>query len=440
VWKAFESFKLPTIGEVKRNVYEAEYLCAIDMSSWFSQFGLSKEVRQFFCSQGPETWEAHTRLPMGFRGACIIAQRAAQILAHTASTKCRTLVYIDNILFSGTKEEVVAGLTCFVESAVAVGAQINEIPDPTSIDFDGLISTKVNFCGMVLDAANRSVTISNKTLSKIDDLAAVEGSEWTYRHTAAILSILLFSSRVLDRSLAERFRCFEIWRRFKPPQDHRLADEFWDSKIRLSALDRILIKDWIADIQQNPSSILSVPWEGQDPDLIAITDASKSHWAGITLDTSGGVTQTCGWSRCHSSASAVTEPWALYNTIMETTKESDSLKVLMLTDNKGLFYAVNKGFARAFSANRVVALLQKRRPQLRLRAVFVPGEQNLSNDLSRGQATSEESKKQFLQWAAASADLPAEVKRVIAGAGLPRLSIPYVLGKHTVSHSEPSQT
>ena len=268
-----------------------------------------------------------------------------------------------------------------------------------------------------------------KTISKIRELVQVSDKEWTHRHLAAILSTLLFASRVLNLSLAEYYRAFEIWRRFRPPQQSENQLEFWESTVTLNHFDVGVIKQWFSDVVDAPPANIVKSWKGQNPDAVLITDASKTHWAGLSIK-GKTVEQIVGHSRCHSTASAVTEPWALYNAIMSSTSDNERLSIVVLTDNTGLVFAINKGFARSFSANRVASLLRRSRPLIRVFAIHVPGQSNIANDLSRGQDTSRHSIEEFVTWTGSSTGPPVDVRRVIVSADLPSRNFPYRIGKH----------
>jgi hypothetical protein len=423
----FDSFQLPTIADVKDFAARHSHTATYDMSSWFSQFGLSEDVQRFFCVLRKKLWHSHTRLPMGFRGACVIAQTAARILAEVAAQFCEVLVYIDNILFGGTPDQIKKGLDAFVAACKDVGAQINEAPDYV-VD-DSIIRTTNTFCGVVVNTENKTVTVSDKTLTKLECLVATDITKWTKRHAAAVFSTLLFISRVTGGSLAMRFGVFETWRKFRPPAEEDKIDEYWDSSIVFTPHQREAITDWIAWAQARPIGTLRHSWHGRDPDQAIFTDASGQTWAAVQIPKIGDIQSVAGVNHCQSTSSSITEPWAVYNAVkalIPRNLESDT-KVAIFTDNTGVVHAINKGFARSWAANRVALLLAKFYPRATFFATHIPGIANIADDISRGKDTSPELTQRFVAHAESFVD--DEVKRRILR-DLPALSIPYRYGIH----------
>ena len=424
--KVEEHFKLPTLSEILEAACGASHAVALDMTAFFHQFPLAEEVRDYFSFfRGSKTFR-HTRLPMGFRQACSIAQSAMRALAARAARlyNVRVIVYIDNVLFLGAPEAVAGAAAAFMADCASASATVGvpQAPEP---------STTIEFCGMVLDLTGKLVRVAEKTIVKLMKLA--DAPFTTHRRLAATLSTALFCSRVLAISRAQHFEVFELWRSFRPPpdtEDIEAIDKFWDSKPSVNEVQATAVQTWLARVLSTRWAPIRTPFASANPDLVVVTDASKDCWAGICLKPEAAPIHCAIGARCtKSSNAAATEPWAIYNTLSALTQRDQRANVTVLTDNIGMVFALNKGFARSWHANRVVELLERYRPGLRLHAIHIPGTVNPSDSLSRGQNLESSAWDPLL---VAADSFPLAVKRVVAEAASRAPHIPFRLGVTSV--------
>lgn len=94
---------LPDVSSILNAASKSAYGCMVDMQSWFTQFSLGPEVSPFFTvSTGGRTW-AYQRVPMGWRLAPALAQRALMFVLRKAQVSSG-FVWIDNIVMFGDTE------------------------------------------------------------------------------------------------------------------------------------------------------------------------------------------------------------------------------------------------------------------------------------------------------------------------------------------------
>ena len=417
--KKTEDFSLPKLDEILGLAEEHPFAVTMDMTAFFNQFELSEDVRKIFSFfRGPRRFQ-HTRLPMGFRQACFVAQTAMRILAKRAvsETGVSAKIHIDNIVMFGSKEAVEKAAKIFIDDCQLAGATIGEVQTTPC--------TKIKFGGMLLDLLDKKVEVLPKTLKKLDLLnqAAFE----THRRLAGVLSSSLFCSRVLGINLAEKWEIFELWRAFKPPSsdDQQAIETFWESEPKVKDETKALIRSWVDEIFATGRANITVKFDGLRPDRVYLGDASKDFYAGIALDGTQQIYSVVGKNSTKSKSSSVTEPWAVYHMITNTTERYDQLDIVVGTDNSGTMAAINRGFARSWHANRVAQLLAQHRPHIRVHAFHIPGVNNPADPLSRGRDLEA---SHWARVAEAAEGFSPAVKRVIAEAAFRAPHIPFRLG------------
>ena len=427
-------FKLPSVEEVKRTVEQGSWYAELDMSSWFSQFALHERVQKFFAiKKNKRDTFAHTRLPMGFRQACHIAQAATEALAAKSKRHCKVLIYIDNILFVGrTKEEVRDALKIFYEQCVEANATINGIAGAE--DLEAKISREVTFLGMRFERTADSilVDITEKTRAKLELTADRLETQSTKRNFVALLSVLCFCSRVLGIKRCAFYNAIQAWRSIHPPgkeaSEEDIAD-FWDGKIALSAAAKESIRVWVDEVKTMRRCTLRPAFCGDSyPAGLLITDASGDGWSGWHIDRSSEIKIINGKNTCASKHSSITEPWALFHAIKHLTTPESTDKIVLFSDNTGLVFGVNKGFAKSWAINRVISLIQERRPNIEIFAVHVPGEHNIADAHSRGLECTVDKQKDFVQWMGCLPTMVAKTLNGFVAKALPCDNVPYRSG------------
>jgi hypothetical protein len=162
---------LPSLFDVQHQVFSGDCSIALDMVSWFSQFDLGEEMRNSLVFAAFGKLYRWTRLPMGLRQACDIAQLALEILMWQPpdeQKKCTKLGYIDNVKFSGKREEVIDSVMAFLARCHYCGASVNETPtDASREDVSKLVESHHDFIGIHVDHVNQTKKNTQKTLDKI---------------------------------------------------------------------------------------------------------------------------------------------------------------------------------------------------------------------------------------------------------------------------------
>jgi hypothetical protein len=158
------------------------YTICYDMASFFSQFPLSEEVRGYMCFKREGRVYRWMGLPMGHRPACHIAQAALDRLCRRAERVAHTCKFVDNVKFSGTKQQITEAALLFLDDCTKVKATVNELVDEKIFNWGQLsaeqklayvescITTSTTFLGLDMDHTHNTVRVADKTISKLKTL------------------------------------------------------------------------------------------------------------------------------------------------------------------------------------------------------------------------------------------------------------------------------
>ena len=416
------SFTLPSLEEIKLSVNKGDYAAQFDMKNWFTQFGLAPGVRDYYVTKAGNKYYRATRLPTGMRQSCTVAQCASEILAEKTKKYVSTYVYIDNILFVGTRENVKIAIQVFLEECARVKATVNDV-DFDNYDPEKYIQQELVFSGMTLNYADKTIALGPKTRMKVEKVWEA-ADRLSHRMVSAYLALLFFASRVSGVHIANHHDAMDIWRKLHSEMGKE-DNQKWDVLANLSETERKVIEEWRLEIvNMKPAKVEDTM---QDFEFALITDASAGGWGGILINAhTGEVTVVAGLPEAgaNSKDSNVSEPWGLFRAIMHCTSPNQRTRIKIFTDNTPLVAAVNRKFAAASASNKVMQLLLKMRPKLSLHAEHVPGKINPADPLSRQAKLDAPMLKKFVD-----AHMPNGFGRVILGRPA---DIPYRCGKQTV--------
>jgi hypothetical protein len=165
------------------------YAVQFDAASFYDQFALADGVSRFFCFRLPGRAARYTRLPMGFRPACSIAQAAMEVLADVGVAGVTAVVYIDNVLFTGDDESAVrCAAEVFKARCRSAAVTLNEE--------DGDVVPVFDFLGVEYDLSKQCMCNTAKTEAKLRAaLAAMaDPKPMTLRQLAAVFRSALLGA------------------------------------------------------------------------------------------------------------------------------------------------------------------------------------------------------------------------------------------------------
>ena len=384
--------RLMTLGDTISSVWDGEISCCLDQSSFFSQFGMSEDVQMHLCFMYEGEWYAWTRLPMGTRPACHVAQTTLDILAAESRKMVTVRTYIDNTKFSGNERVVLhEAVLTFILRCHKAKSKINGIPytedgelPPTPILNEWIsqaIGSKGEFLGVELDHENKTVALSKKSVGKATKVRdACLNSKYTARQFSAALSLLMYTHQVLGYHIAEFDVALQFWRNVHVEMQN---EDRWDHLIEIPMECRRQLHKWAnLAIQNKPRP---VPREKEAPSAYLITDASAKGWSGIlVIPASGEIKHASGrWPSLVKSSSKA-EPVAVFMAMMALVPQGYTGTVRLCSDNSGTVHSFIKGFATSKTLNDVVAAVQKYAPQVNMEAMHIAGILNPADDESRG--------------------------------------------------------
>jgi len=418
----FQRFALPRIEEIRGAMQGASHGISMDMAAWFHQFELDETVRDYFATTHNKRKYRLTRLPMGTRSACAVAQTAAMALTlRAARLNVKIFIYIDNILILGSEEAVAAAREAFTQDCAAVGAQINEF-DPTP-------STTIEYCGMQLDLLEKTIDVSQRTIDKAKVLFDCR-DQWTNRLFAGFMATLAFITRVRQGSLAHIYETMHSWRtvHYKAQRE----PECWDDSFVIpTSLYHQLHEFYTTTAAPKPTKVNF----RRPVDSILLVDACEKGWGAIHISKEGVI--RCGAGEATNAKwkhSSVSEPWGWYFAVRNLVRDGDAC--LVLSDNEALKHTVASKCARAWDYNETIRRTLDLRPHSQIDVEHFPGECNLADKLSRGEscAAGDSTHKKFQTWCTERmTDLPITDQLKTALGSLAASHIPYRKGIHALA-------
>ena len=216
--KDIKSFDLPSLPEIRSMVHQGDWGYSIDEDQCFNQHPVPGWLKEFMCFEFEGKWYHLNRLPMGWRVACRIAQKASQMMCHGAPTKPK--VFIDGICGVGSQAEATRDLEMIDERAKYCGMSFKEDVS-TSEGRTALLQQSVEFVGLVLNLKEKTVSLTKKTPTKLAVLcyrlhtALDKAKSWTIRDFIGCISICFYHAMATAacRNIGRYQRVLQEWAR-----------------------------------------------------------------------------------------------------------------------------------------------------------------------------------------------------------------------------------
>lgn len=400
--ETLRALRFPTKREICELTRAGEYFIALDMAAYYDQFALGEEVSRRFCFTNGErganqvTYRALT-LTMGQRQAVGVADAATNLLLDFPKRGRVARSIIDNVIFVGSKEQVVADATTFIERVRSVGATLNEIDvqqPVTRAQVAALAKTSGEWGGIALDMTSKTVKMSPKTLDKIRRSWDSRHS-WTWRHFAAHIGLLFWSWGIIALPMADFFAVL----RFVSEMGRRFTEDptLWDRRADIWPSVWPQLERWTDLAVANAPRL--VPQQST-AELLVMTDASEWGWGYVALDESTGQVHQHGerWSydlrRNHGSKlrhSTFAEPQAVINTMCHLLRADSPRHVRFGSDNTVTVASYNRGFnTHSFDINECLRRCHDYFGDgWTFEFMHIPGEKNLADPFSRNRVAGE---------------------------------------------------
>lgn len=371
-----------------------------DMKASYTQIPLDPAIRKYFyCRLPTDRGNKLARLCVAATGQSHIVFVAVAGIRHLSAFALpegvETDDHIDNFFAGGARfEDVLEVASTFRSRASACGFTINDVDENT--DIASMIATEGAYCGIYRNFATSSVSLTEKTVSKIElSMSLVSG--WSWRGFAGHMGLLFFSMQILKPAVYEYFNLL----RFVSSVGFEMqsaGDTLWDAPARIPDSAMNDLKKWTASAVANTPRHVATPIP---PNVFILMDASSWGWGYVAYDSTSGTVYYHGekWSpdfvkkhgRNKLRRSTFTEPWGIHLMKKHLVPQllGDSVRHLLIgSDNVTAVALHRKRYSgMSFDLNCIAAADCLAFPTLKCSHMHVAGEKNVIADaFSRGKA------------------------------------------------------
>lgn len=375
----------PSKSTIAGLVNAGDFALSLDFAAYYDQILLSNSVGQRFCFRnGKGEFFALNTLAMGQRQAVQIAMACTMQLLNFPR-RSRTEVVIDNIIFVGSREEVLADGREFASRCAQVGALLNE--DTTQLE--ELVTQKLDWCGLHLDLVEKTVQLTEKTKRRIAESWA-RRPFWSWRGFAAHMGLLFWSWGIIDTPVSQFFGLLAFQSRAsRMLTDNPLA---WDTLAQVVPSAMRPMQRWTEIALCNKPRRVVVD---EEPEWIICTDASRWGWGYCAFNTATGEVRCHGarWPEALEAQlgdqlghSTTAEPHAITLSVLHLVAPLGPVRSVRIgTDNSAAMWSFRREFSsRSLEINRAITRLRLAMPDIRFDIAHIPGATNPADKLSRG--------------------------------------------------------
>ena len=383
-------------------VHGGTHMAAHDLAGWFDQLAYSDAVGSRFCFKSEGKFYALTCLAMGQRQSVGVASAVTRRLLDFKHRSARCEIVIDNIIFVGSKEDVIADSTEFRRRCSDAGAILNDLDVPV----EQLAVQRGDWCGVSLDFVNKSVALQQKAISKTL-LSWSLRDQWTWRQFHACVGSLFWSIGILDVPVHTKFCLLRLISRVSA--DLALHEELWDARATVWPSALADMQSWVDIVERNQPRVVPT---NDSPEWILHTDASRRGWGYVAICVATNVFRYHGqsWStymqETHGDRlghSTFAEPHAVRAALCHLFAPHSNIKrIRVCTDNLATFFSFKRQFStHCLHLNALIDKIKAHCPGVEIDMAYVPGELNWADAPSRGRdltpAEQEEAAKALLR-------------------------------------------
>lgn len=380
---------MATKNDIIKLVHAGAYMASHDLAGWFDQLAYSDDVGSRFCFRSGNKCYAITCLAMGQRQSVGVASAVTRRLLDFKHRSAKCLIVIDNIIFVGSKEDVIADSIEFRRRCADAGAILNDLDVPV----EQLAVQRGDWCGVSLDLINKTVALQQKAVGKTL-LSWSLHTEWTWRTFHSCIGSLFWSMGILDVPVHQKFRLMRFISRVGA--DLSAHPELWDAPAHVWPCALEDIKSWVDLIERNKPR--HVPLD-EEPQWLIATDASRFGWGYVAINTASHQIRSHGvpWSPYleqkygeNLGHSTTAEPIGLVNSVCHLFAPHKGVrKVRIATDNTATKFSFNRGFStHSLIINQSIGRLRSLFPDTDFDIVHVAGIHNWADGPSRGRPLS----------------------------------------------------
>ena len=395
----------PSKADIAGFVNQGDCFIALDFAAYYDQFALSEEVSSRMCFKFNKLCFCLRKLAMGQRQAVGIANAATQRLLDFPRRSCACRSIIDNVIFVGSRDDVVHDAWIFIQRCKQVNATLNEIDvkGAALVDVQQLVKTSGDWAGIHLDCDGKSVCLTEKAVAKTR--ASWENrSLWTWRDYAAHVGLLFWTWNIIDVPIAEFFDLLrfnsnvgKLMTETQPsprPDGSYPRNPVWDLAAVVPPSVWPVLQLWSQLVFDNAPRPVR---QACAPQLLLECDASGLGYgyASYNIETDEYFEWGAPWTYddrvIHGDKlgkSTYSEPLGMRRSIQHAMRRNAGAKYIAVgTDNTVTEASYNRGFnSHSFNINRCVKLFLREFPRSAFSFSFthVPGVDNLGDAPSRG--------------------------------------------------------
>lgn len=363
------AFELFNQGEVRHLVWEGSHAACVDGKAAFNQFLYEEDVSMYHCVNTELGWCKILRAAMGARPSCFVSDTALGVIAAKSKSVWKT--YIDNLLLVGVPEVLRDDLGEVRDRAEYANYTFNE----DLSDLDALIKTRLEFLGVILDFAMKTVSLGPKVLAKLASVWA-RRDQWLVQDFIICMCVLVYTANVLGRRMSRWQTALQVWAQaqgdcFAEPAKKKAFLELLPAECEAE------LRDWV-ELTLNNADI-DVPSDAEKRhDFMLITDASVHTWCGIILSLKTGQSTVVrgDWPPGYYDLlkhSTTAEPMAVAASVNTFFEPYAGARVLHIGDNTATVCEVNKGYSTR-EGRFLAQYLASEFPHLILDSDYYPGE------------------------------------------------------------------
>lgn len=390
-------------AELLDEVYAGDCSLQFDFSAFYDHFAYDASVKNFFCCEDLDGIVYRLcRLGMGQRSGCGVGQATTNVAIaipgvtykgnwRLTSENVVVSSIIDNVRFVGIRSKLLDVGFSFLKRCARIRITVNglghtwEKSDEDLRKFvESQIQTKDEFNGVAYDYVNKWVRVGEKTMNKIHSVYDVPLETWSCRSFAAMMSLLLYSSRIQRVSPGRYFHVLQWFRRMS--SDLSKGFRLWDSLAAIPPSIAVELHLWVTECFRNE---WVTPLTLTDYRHHVFCDASAWGFGAVHVAPSGRVrVLSVPWSAEMRSRiarkSVYSEPEAIFQIACILFKPGDSVAVSFWTDNVAARGALSKGYSGSYEVNEIATKMNKVFPLNQFQFFYVEGRINFADAPSRG--------------------------------------------------------
>jgi hypothetical protein len=347
-----------------------------DFPWFYGQFELPEHARNWYCFSCRGVWFRLVIIPTGGRAEPNLAHALTASLArhaaeaeNAAAGACVVLTgaYIDNLAIKGAERYATSAMTRFRISAVAAGVTIG-VPIPQW-------TREYNFLGVHINHVDKTVSLTPKTVSKLEVIASVLAThpeQVTLELLLKHLGLWVWAASVLGQIKASWYPLLKFVRRRVNSLRMDQCVRWWSS----AYLAAVAVTDLLVS---NPPRQCATPVH----EITAFSDSSLIGWGVVILYLSSINVLAGKWHRVEDIA--VLEARAFLRTIRALPHQECLCLLHMMVDNTTVVGSIRRTRCANFTVNGIVgeALGLAREKGYVVETEYVESINNIADDPSR---------------------------------------------------------